>query len=204
MKIAIVVPTYNERENIKLLIHEIFEIFNKKRINGEVIVVDDSPSDGTAKEVKKLQKKFPIILIKRKRKLGLGSAYIEGFKNAIKANADIIIGMDADLSHQPKEIPKFLDKINSGYDLVIGSRNINHAKYITKNKFRKFLSVIGNFIGKFVISIGMTDLTSGYRAYHRRIFDKIKLEKIESLGYEFQLEILARAKKEGLKFLKFQ
>lgn len=199
MKIAIVVPTYNERENINLLIQKIFKIFNKKKINGDVIIIDDSSTDGTAKEVKKLQKKFPLILIERKRKFGLGSAYVEGFKNAIKTNSDIILVMDADLSHKPEEIPKFLDKINSGYDMVIGSRNINSAKYITKSKFRKFLSIAGNFIGKHIAGINMSDLTSGYRAYHKRIFDRIKPEKIESFGYEFQLEILARVKKEGFK-----
>ncbi|MEM2918379.1 MAG: polyprenol monophosphomannose synthase [Candidatus Altiarchaeota archaeon] len=197
MKIAVVVPTYNERENIKLLIQKIFKIFNKEKINGEVIVIDDSSDDGTAKEVKKLQNKFSVILIERKRKLGLGSAYIEGFKNAIKSNADIIFQMDADLSHKPEDIPKFLEKINSGYDMVIGSRRINHGRFATKSKLRKFISITGNFFGRYIAGIDLSDISSGYRAYHRRIFDRIKLEKIESSGYEFQLEILARVKREG-------
>ncbi|MEM4347198.1 MAG: polyprenol monophosphomannose synthase [Candidatus Altiarchaeota archaeon] len=199
MKIAVVVPTYNERENIKLLIQKIFKIFNKEKINGEVIVIDDSSDDGTAKEVKKLQNKFSVILIERKRKLGLGSAYIEGFKNAIKSNADIIFQMDADLSHKPEDIPKFLEKINSGYDMVIGSRRINHGRFATKSKLRKFISITGNFFGRYIAGIDLSDISSGYRAYHRRIFDRIKLEKIESSGYEFQLEILARVKREGFK-----
>jgi len=198
MKVSIVVPTYNERENVKQLIPQIFEIFKENEINGNVIVVDDNSPDGTADAVKKLQKSYPIILIERPEKIGLGSAYITGFKKALKNGSDAIFEMDADLSHDPKEIPNFIKKVNDGFDVVIGSRRTEGGKVIGWGWYRKLISWGGNFIGKHIAGInGVDDITSGYRVYKKDTLKRIDLEEIESSGYAFQLEMLGKSIKIG-------
>lgn len=199
MKISIVVPTYNEKDNIKILIPKIFETFRKNKIDGSLIIVDDNSPDGTSKIVRKFQKRYPIILIVRKKKMGLGSAYITGFKRALKENASIIFEMDADLSHPPEFIPRFINKIEEGYDVVIGARTIAGGKIIGWSIYRKIISKIGNLLGRFLASLAVDDLTSGYRAYRREVLKGINLDEIYSNGYAFQLEMLARCSRKGYK-----
>jgi len=199
-KVSVIVPTYNERENIKLLIPRIFQVFEKNNINGDVIIVDDNSPDGTAETVIELQKNYPLILIKRPKKMGIGSAYITGFEKALKNGSDVIFEMDADLSHDPGDIVDFFEKIEAGFDAVIGSRRIEGGKIIGWNWYRKLVSKGANFIGDRVAGInGIKDLTSGYRAYRKDALRSINLKKIKSNGYAFQLEILARLLKKGLK-----
>ena len=114
MKIAIVLPTYNERENVKQLIPMIFKISNENELLVNLIVVDDNSPDDTSKIVRKFSEIYPITLIQRESKLGIGSAYIIGFKKALESDSDIIFEMDADLSHDPMYIPRFIQKINQG------------------------------------------------------------------------------------------
>jgi dolichol-phosphate mannosyltransferase len=197
MKITIVVPTYNERANITRLLPAIFKVFKQNKLNGNVIVVDDNSPDGTAQEVKKLYKKFKIFLIERKGKLGLGSAYIEGFKKAIEINSDLIFEMDADFSHNPKYIPKFIHKIKQGYGVVVGSRLEEGGKVIGWNWIRKLISKIGNAIGRYIANVNVSDLTSGYRVYKKEVLQKINLNEVKSQSYDFQLEMLARVLKIG-------
>jgi dolichol-phosphate mannosyltransferase len=195
MKIGIVIPTYNERENIKKLIPKIFEIARKNKLNIEVLVVDDNSPDGTAEVVKKFQERFPITLIKRSTKLGLGSAYIAGFKKFLQNDVDVIFEMDADLSHDPKYIPNFLQKIHQNYDMVIGSRYIKNGAIQGWSIYRKILSRGGNFIGHFLAGFKINDVTSGFRAYKKGILEKVNLDLIKSSGYAFQLETLYRVLK---------
>lgn len=198
-KVTIVLPTYNERENIKKLIPEIFQVFQENKIPGEVMIVDDSSPDGTSQVVEKLAKNYPVNLIQREKKLGIGSAYVLGFKKALQNKADVIFEMDADLSHSPKYIPKFIDKLEEGYEVVIGSRKIKGGGVIGWSPYRKLISTGGNFIGKYIAGIEISDLTSGFRAYKSKVLREISLEKVESNGYAFQLEMLARALKKGSK-----
>jgi len=199
-KVSIVLPTYNEKENIKLLIPRIFQLFEKNNINGNVIVVDDNSPDGTADTVIKLQKSYPVMLINRPKKMGIGSAYITGFEKALENGSDIIFEMDADLSHNPETILDFLKKIDEGFDVVIGSRRMEGGEIIGWGVYRKTVSKSANFVGKYLAGInGINDLTSGYRAYTKDALKKIDLKKIKSSGYAFQLEILTRLLKKGLK-----
>lgn len=199
MKIAVILPTYNEKDNIAHLIPEIFAVFTEEGIDGQIIVVDDSSPDGTSEFVEDLQNRFPIILMKRKSKLGLGSAYVMGFKKALENNTDVIFEMDADLSHSPSEIPEFLEKINAGCDVVVGSRTVPGGKISGWGMTRKLVSWTGNFIGKYLAGVYVSDLTSGYRTYKKEVLEKINLDKVESSGYGFQLEMLARARDENFK-----
>lgn len=196
MKIAIIIPTYNERENIKELIHSIFSVFKANKIKGSVIVVDDNSPDGTWKVVNDLSKNFSIILIKRKRKMGLGSAYITGFKEALKHKYDIVFEMDGDLSHNPVCIPKFLEKLKTK-DVVIGCRYEMGGRIVGWGKVRKIISLGGNLVGRLLAGIEIPDVTSGYRAYKRKCLEIIDLSKIKSNGYAFQLEMLVKSKKHG-------
>jgi len=187
-KVRIILPTYNERSNIEALIPKIFAVFKKNKINGDILVIDDNSPDGTAEFVKILSKKYPIKMLKREKKLGLGSAYIIGFKESLKDKKDIIFEMDSDFSHDPKYIPKFIKKINSGFDVVIGERE----KVVGWNWYRRLVSWGGNFIGRNLAGVKVQDLTTGYRAYRGEVLKSINLDKIKSNGYAFQLEILAR------------
>lgn len=192
MKVSIVLPTYNEKENIQQLIPLIFKIFDDNRIDGNLIMVDDNSSDGTLQIVAGLQKKYQISLIERSVKMGIGSAYIAGFKKALLGKPEVIFEMDADLSHNPKLIPGFLLEISQGYDMVIGSRRIEGGRIIGWNWTRKLISFGGNLAGKYIAGIDINDLTSGFRAYKKEVLERIDFNSIKARGYAFQLEILAR------------
>ena len=199
-KVTIILPTYNERENIRKLIPNIFKIFEENRIHGNIIVVDDNSPDKTNEIVKELQKKYPIILIERTRRMGIGSAYITGFKRAINDESDIVFEMDADLSHEPKYIPYFMKKMDQGFDMVIGSRREEGGGVIGWSWYRKLISRGANLIGEYIAGVnGVKDLTSGFRAIKREVISEIISERIESEGYAFQLEILGKVLKRGFK-----
>jgi dolichol-phosphate mannosyltransferase len=199
MKVSVVVPTYNEKENVGVLIPRVFEVFKASKINGSVIVVDDNSPDGTAAEVRRLMKKYPISLIERDRKMGLGSAYIAGFKRALEQKADMVFEMDADLSHDPSAMPAFIAKANSGFDVVVGSRLVAGGRVVGWGMHRKAVSFFGNSIGRLIAGIGVSDLTSGYRVYKKDVLKGIELDKVESKSYDFQLEMLARSAKNDFK-----
>ena len=200
MQVSIILPTYNEKENVKHLIPRIFKVFKDNKINGNVIVVDDNSPDRTADAVKELQKSNPILLIERSEKMGLGTAYIVGFKKALENGSDVIFEMDADLSHDPVNIPDFLKKINDGFDVVIGSRRIEGGKSIGLNWYRNLISWGGSFIGKHVAGIdSVSDIPSGYRAYKKDVLEGIDLDGIKSSGLAFQLEMLGKCIKIDLK-----
>ena len=198
-KVAIVIPTYNEKDNIVNLIKKTNDACKNCNFGYKIIVVDDDSPDGTADVVKDLKTNFKISLIKRSKKLGLGSAYVVGFKKALENNADLIFGMDADLSHNPEYIPKFIEKINEGYDAVIGSRYVKGGGIVGWNFTRRFISWNGNLIGKYIAGINFPDLTSGYRVYTKEVLRSIDLDDIKSSSYDFQLEMLAKAINKGFK-----
>lgn len=196
-KVAIVIPTYNEKDSIRELIRKLNAIKLPEKL--DVIIVDDNSPDGTADVVKRLKSDLKITLIKREKKLGLGSAYVEGFQKPLNHDVDFIFQMDADLSHDPKYIPTFIEEINKGYDVVVGSRLMKGGGVVGWNFTRRLISWGGNLIGKFIAGINVSDLTSGYRVYKRGVLETIDLNKIKSSSYDFQLEILAKALKKGFR-----
>lgn len=194
MKPIIVIPTYNEKENIAKLIMAIFTLSIP---NLEIIVVDDNSPDGTAVAVEELEKKQSSIhLIKRRGKLGLGSAYITGFKKAIALEADYIFEMDADFSHDPKDIPRLLEAARTA-DLVIGSRKVRRGKIAGWNWYRRFSSAGAMWFSRLLLGLKTKDVTAGFRVYKRKALTAIPLDKIKSNGYAFQEEMLYRTKKLG-------
>lgn len=203
MKPIIVIPTYNESENIEKLIKKIFE----QKIEGlEILVVDDNSPDGTAQIVKNLQSRQfggqaiinnqQIHLLERQGKLGLGSAYIAGFKKALELGADYIFEMDADFSHDPEDVPRLLEACQSA-DLAIGSRKIKGGKVIGWGWTRKFMSNGAMWFSRLVLQLKPRDVTAGFRCFRRRVLESINIDTIKSNGYAFQEELLYRTQKAG-------
>lgn len=199
MKISIVIPTYNEAENIKTLLEQIFGL----QIEGlSVIIVDDNSPDNTAQIVEGLMNKFGIQIIKRPKKLGLGTAYISGFKKALKNEADLIFEMDADFSHNPKDIPRLIKACKEyGADMSIGSRKIPGGKVIGWGIKRKIMSNGASFLSRLLLKLKTKDVTAGFRCYKKEVLKKIDLEKIKSNGYAFQEEMLYKTEKMGFKII---
>jgi dolichol-phosphate mannosyltransferase len=196
-KIYISIATYNERENIEKLIRDIYAI---NIPNLAIIITDDNSPDGTAEIVENLQSNFSSLqLIKRSGKLGYGSAHIAGFRRAISAGAQVIISMDADFSHDPKYLPLMLAQLNSGFDVVVGSRKIDNGKVVGWSLWRKFCSQGAMALSKIMLGIKTRDLTSGYRAYDAKVFAVINLDQIKSEGYSFLEELIYKIEKKGFK-----
>lgn len=191
---CVVVPTYNERENIKHLLLGLMKVSPRvvEKWNVIVLVVDDNSPDGTASEVKRLARENPgkIFLLERKEKRGLGNAYKAGFRCAIEElKADVLVEMDADLSHDPNDIPRLLSKIREGYDFVIGSRYVKGGKIEGWPWRRRSVSWAGNLLGRFALSFKVKDCTSGFRAIKASLVSK-SLNGLETGGYAFQLGVL--------------
>jgi len=200
MKVAVIIPTYNEKENIRRLIPKIEAVFKTNHILGQIFVVDDNSPDGTKLAAELLAKVYRNIqVISRSSKMGIGSAYKEGFKHAIRLGNDILIEMDADLSHNPRYIPDLLSKLEEGYDIALGSRYAPRGGIRNWSFIRRLVSKGANFLAIKLLRLHATDATGGYRAYRRNVLAKINLSKIKSDGYAFQVDMIHSAQKKSFK-----
>lgn len=194
-QILIIIPTYNERENIVLIIPEIKKVLPQVHI----LVVDDSSPDGTAQSVREVASTInDVYLLERSQKDGLGRAYISGFLWALQRSYQFIFEMDADFSHDPKYLPDFLDAIKEN-DLVIGSRYISGVNVINWPMSRLLLSYCGNKFASVLTGISVKDCTGGFKCFRRELLEKLDLGKISSSGYSFQVEINYYAWKKGFR-----
>lgn len=185
MKILIILPTYNERENIAALINEILSL----KFDIHILVVDDNSPDNTAEIVEKIAAMDGRIqIIQREGKLGLGSAYLQGFHYALQGDFDYIFEMDADFSHSPKYLPMLIEKIKD-YDLVIGSRYIKGGKVVNWPAKRILLSYLANLYVRLFTGLPIRDSTSGFKCFRKEVLQSIALDQVESDGYSFQIEI---------------
>jgi len=200
MKRLIIIPTFNEAENIKVIIPRIF-----KHIQGtSILVVDDGSPDGTAEIVRELQSEYSnLFLEQRKSKSGLGSAYRFGFRWGLDRGFEDLIEMDADLSHRVRDLAKMIKHkdANSNIGLVIGSRWIRGGSTINWPKRREFLSRAANLYVRFMLGMGVNDSTAGFRMYSANLLRKISLDSIKSEGYSFQIEMTRAAKAAGAKIV---
>ncbi|MBW6480380.1 MAG: polyprenol monophosphomannose synthase [Bacteroidales bacterium] len=184
----IIIPTYNEKENIEKIIRKIFSL--EKGFH--ILVIDDSSPDGTADIVKKLIPEFSkrLFLEIRKGKLGLGTAYIYGFKWALKRDYQYIFEMDADFSHNPVDLIKLYDTCaKDGYDLAIGSRYIHGVNVINWPMGRVLMSYYASAYVRFITRMKVRDTTAGFKCYRREVLEAINLDKIKFTGYAFQIEM---------------
>ena len=185
MKPLVISPTYNEKRNIKELIARISQL----NCVLDILIIDDNSPDGTGEIVKKLMETNDrIYLIERKGKLGLGTAYCRGFQWALERDYDPIIQMDADLSHNPDDIPRIIDASES-CDSVIGSRYIEGVNVVNWPMRRLLLSYFANWYARVVIRLPIMDLTGGFKCIRRRVLKEIDFSKIRSEGYSFQIEM---------------
>lgn len=195
MKTLIIIPTYNELENLPRLLPEVLS----KEEGIDILIVDDNSPDGTAAFVEdQMKNNNRIHLLKRPSKQGLGTAYIAGFKFALKNGYDFVFEMDADFSHDPKEIPRFLDEIKNS-DVVLGSRYINGVNVINWPMRRLLLSSFANLYTRFITGMPVHDATGGYKCFRRKVLEAINLEKVTSNGYAFQIEMSFKAWKKGFR-----
>lgn len=196
-KIAVVTPTFNERNNIPVLIEKIFSL---KMEDLNLYVVDDNSPDGTAEVVRGLSQVYPVELISRPRKEGLGRAYTAAFNKILSGpeRPDYIVQMDADLSHDPAIIPNMIAKMGE-CDAVLGSRYIKNGGVKNWGWVRRQVSRLGNIYARLVLDLPYHDLTSGFKCWKRTVLEKIDLNNLSSVGYNFQIETTYRAYKLGFK-----
>ncbi len=181
----VIIPTYNERENIDNIINRVLS----QPVELDVMIVDDNSPDGTGEIVRHIAKRDKRVhLIERPDKKGLGTAYIEGFKWAIKEGYDYIFEMDADFSHNPNDLPRIYDELKR-YDLVIGSRYSNGISVVNWPISRVMLSFFANIFARLVTGVPVMDLTSGFKGFRRKVLQKINLDLIRADGYGFQIEM---------------
>lgn len=184
-KTIIVIPTYNECENIEKMIYTLIELYPEIHI----LVVDDNSPDGTGEYVKAKSKEDPRIhVLQRAGKLGLGTAYVAGFKYLLEKDYDFAVQMDADFSHDPKEVGNLLKAIED-YDLVIGSRYIQGVNVINWPMSRLLLSYFASIYTRVITGMPVMDATGGFKCFRREVLESINLDKVKSNGYSFQIEM---------------
>ncbi|MDF1517011.1 MAG: polyprenol monophosphomannose synthase [Lutibacter sp.] len=194
----VIIPTYNEKENIEAIVRAVFS--QKKQF--DILVVDDSSPDGTGEIIRNLQEEFSNLFLEvRSEKSGLGTAYIHGFKWAISKNYDYIIEMDADFSHNPNDLIKLYHACaEDGADFSIGSRYLNNKINVINWDFKRlFLSYFASKYVRFITRIPIYDTTAGFVCYKRKVLESIDLDKIKFVGYAFQIEMKFKAWKKKFK-----
>jgi dolichol-phosphate mannosyltransferase len=198
MQGVVIIPTYNEYENIAPRSGDrrdpsrygIIDAVHKHLPEADVLIIDDASPDGTAAVVKeKMRSDSKLYILERKAKLGLGTAYILGFGWALDHGYDYAFEMDADFSHAPQDLPRFVAEIRNGTDLVIGSRYIPGGKVVDWPPKRTFLSRYANLYARFGTGVPIKDLTAGYKCYRTEVFRHINMSSIRADGYGFQIEI---------------
>ena len=196
----VIIPTYNERENIENIIRAVFgleKIFH-------ILIIEDGSPDGTATIVKTLQQEFPdrLFMIERKGKLGLGTAYITGFKWALEHSYEYICEMDADFSHNPNDLPRLYDACaNQGGDVAIGSRYVSGVNVVNWPMGRVLMSYFASKYVRIVTGLPIHDTTAGFKCYRRQVLETIDLDHIRFKGYAFQIEMKFTAYKCGFKII---
>lgn len=196
----VIIPTYNERENIENIIRAVFALEKVFHI----LIIEDGSPDGTASIVKTLQQEFPerLFMIERKGKLGLGTAYIAGFKWSLEYNYEYIFEMDADFSHNPADLPRLYKACaEEGADVAIGSRYISGVNVVNWPMGRVLMSYFASKYVRLITGIPVQDTTAGFKCYRRRVLETIDLDGIRFKGYAFQIEMKFTAYKCGFKIV---
>ena len=190
-----IIPTYNEKENIENIINAVFAL----PVMFDVLIIDDNSPDGTAQIVERLQQQWPdrLHLLKRSGKLGLGTAYIKGFKWSIEAGYDFIIEMDADFSHPPKKLLELREACTKDADVAIGSRYVSGVNVVNWPMGRVIMSYYASAYVRIVTGMSVRDTTAGFVCYRREVLEAIDLDHIRFKGYAFQIEMKFTAYKMG-------
>jgi dolichol-phosphate mannosyltransferase len=198
-KNLIIIPTYNEIENIEKMIRTVFDLPREF----EVLIVDDGSPDSTAVKVKELQKEYTskLHIEERKGKLGLGTAYIHGFKWALARDYDFIFEMDCDFSHNPKDLVRLLEACENGADVAVGSRYTKGGQVSNWPIGRILMSYFASVYVRIVLWLPVKDTTAGFKCYRKKVLQTIDLDAVRFMGYAFQIEMKYRAYKKGFKIV---
>ena len=193
----VIIPTYNEKENIEKIIRKVFSLHH----GFHVLIIDDGSPDGTATIVKSLQGEYDghLFIEERKGKLGLGTAYIHGFKWALAHRYQYIFEMDADFSHNPDDLLRLREACEQGADLAIGSRYIKGVNVVNWPMGRVLMSYFASVYVRFITGIDIQDATAGFKCYKARVLETIRFDKIKFVGYAFQIEMKFTTIKHGFK-----
>jgi dolichol-phosphate mannosyltransferase len=197
MKSLVIIPTYNEKENVEKMVRKVFSLPEKF----DLLIVDDGSPDGTGEIVKNLQKEFDgqLHIEEREGKLGLGTAYLHGFKWGLAKGYDYLFEMDCDFSHNPDDLVRLLKACKDGADLAIGSRYVKGGKVANWDRFRLLLSYFASWYVRMILWISIRDTTAGFKCYHRSVLEKINFDAVTFKGYAFQICMKYAAIKHGFK-----
>lgn len=194
----VIIPTYNEIENIEKMVRTVFSLQKEFHL----LIVDDNSPDGTAQTVKTLQKEFPdrLYILERKGKLGLGTAYIAGFKYALEKDYKYVIEMDCDFSHNPNDLVKLYTACKGGKgDVAVGSRYVNGGGFENWPFIRVLMSKFASYYVQIILGLGVKDSTAGFVCYKREVLQKIDFDNIKFVGYAFQIEMKFKSRNHGFK-----
>ena len=197
MRNLVLIPTYNERENVSAMVDKVFSL----PVEFDILVIDDGSPDGTADIVRERQKDYPdrLHLLCRKGKLGLGTAYLAGFRWGLERDYDYIIEMDCDFSHNPDDLPRLVAAAEEGADVVVGSRYVQGVNVVNWPMSRLLMSYCASIYVRTVTGMPVHDATAGFVCYSRRVLERMDLDKVEMKGYGFQIEMKYSAWKLGFK-----
>ncbi len=193
----VIIPTYMEKENIEKMIRKVFSLI----VPFHILIVDDGSPDGTAAIVKQLMPEFSerLFLEERKGKMGLGTAYIHGFKWAIERGYDYVFEMDADFSHDPEDLVRLREACEKGADVAVGSRYVTGGKISNWPIDRKLMSYFASLYVRAILWIGILDPTAGFKCYRKKVLETIRLDNMKFVGYAFQIEMKYTARRLGFK-----
>ncbi len=197
MRNLVLIPTYNERENVSAMVDKVFSL----HVEFDILVIDDGSPDGTADIVRERQKDYPdrLHLLCREGKLGLGTAYLAGFRWGLERDYDYIIEMDCDFSHNPDDLPRLVAAAEEGADVVVGSRYVQGVNVVNWPMSRLLMSYCASIYVRTVTGMPVHDATAGFVCYSRRVLETMDLDKVEMKGYGFQIEMKYSAWKLGFK-----
>jgi dolichol-phosphate mannosyltransferase len=197
VRVVVCLPTYNERENIEPMVRALDDVFRRHDLDARVLVIDDSSPDGTGEIADRLADEFSFLsVLHRPSKEGLGPAYLAGFVWALATDADRIVEMDCDFSHDPEDLPRLL-AASADADLVLGSRYVERGGTRNWGLGRRLVSRFGSLYARIILGVGIHDLTGGFKCFRRTVLEEIGLEQITTRGYAFQIETTYRALKAG-------
>jgi dolichol-phosphate mannosyltransferase len=197
MRATVCLPTYNERENLEPMLRALGEVL---RNDDRVLVVDDASPDGTGAVADRLAGELGYVdVLHRERKEGLGPAYLAGFRRALADGAELVLEMDCDFSHDPRDVPRLIAAAEDGADLVLGSRYVRGGAIPNWGLVRRAISLGGNLYAQAILQSGIRDLTGGFKCFRRRVLETVDLAAIDSRGYAFQIETTYRVLRAGFR-----
>jgi dolichol-phosphate mannosyltransferase len=197
--LVVCLPTYNERENLEPMLRALAGVFEEAGLDGRVLVIDDGSPDGTGDLADELARALPLVdVLHRPTKEGLGPAYLAGFRRALAEGAELVLEMDCDFSHDPRDVPRLVAAAADA-DLVLGSRYVKGGGTRNWSLPRRFVSRAGCLYAQALLGVGVRDLTGGFKCFRRGVLERIGLERVASRGYAFQIETTYRALRHGFR-----